>query len=90
MTRQRRRDCSNGSELYGRYKRHDALRSDGECGETQNILHISSMHFPCAASSHQPRDRFAMASIRILVIVVRRLFSLYDSESANVEGRQQG
>ena len=41
----RRRDCTDGIRLYGRYQHHEAQRSDGERGETQNVFHISSYPF---------------------------------------------
>src|SRR5260221_7923207 len=41
----RRGDCTDGIRLYGRYEHHEAQRSDGERGETQNVFHISSYPF---------------------------------------------
>jgi hypothetical protein len=50
----RRRDCPDGNRLYGRYERDEAQRSDGECGETQNVFHTSSYPFPfCSEPAHQ-------------------------------------
>ncbi len=41
----RRRDCTDSIRLYGRYEHHEAQRSDGQRGETQNVLQISSYPF---------------------------------------------
>src|SRR6266496_122763 len=41
----RRRDRTDGIRLYGRYEHHEAQRSDGERGETQNVFHNSSYPF---------------------------------------------